>query len=437
MSSHSIITNYERFLSKVSKKRQPSAIRALMPLMRLPGMISLAGGLPNSDSFPFDSCTFRMKDGSTLELNRHDMELALQYSPSEGIPLFHNWLLEHQKMRHRIDGLHHEYGVVVTTGSQDALTKCFEMMLDTSDSDDPMRDAVLVENPSYSGALAALVPMGCELIEVPLDSEGIIPERMEEILLERKKLSETKKMGKIKFLYTIPTGQNPSGATLTNERKRKIYELARRFDFLIMEDDPYYYLTLDDNSNCNESFLSMDTDGRVIRFDSLSKLLSSGMRIGWCTGPKDLISRIHLHMQASCLHASGVSQMMAYNLFTKWGIEGLDTHVQFVQNLYRKKRDEFIESVETHLKGYITYYPPSAGMFIWMKLNGVSDTKQFIEQKAREKKILLVPGQAFSPNNKPSPYVRASFSIVSKQDMDIACARLKELLVEYLGTQKN
>jgi len=204
---------------------------------------------------------------------------------------------------------------------------------------------------------------------------------------------------------------------------------------LIMEDDPYYYLSLDDNSQSNESFLSMDQDGRVIRFDSLSKVLSSGMRIGWCTGPKELMDKIHLHMQASCLHASAITQMMAYNLFTSWGIQGLDNHVNQIQELYRRRRDDFIQAVEKHLKGLVTYYPPSAGMFLWMKLNGVSDSKQFIEQKARDKKVLLVPGQAFSPNNKPSPYVRASFSVASKEDMDIACARLRDLLLEHLEQQ--
>jgi len=427
-----------------------------MPLMRLPGMISLAGGLPNSQSFPFESCTFKMKDGSNLSMSSQDMQTALQYSNSEGIPQFHGWLMNHQRLKHNIDRLTHEQSVIVTTGSQDALTKCFEMILNVENDDDVdaenvenvenvendktssgKRDAILVENPSYSGALAALIPMNCELIQVPLDEHGIIPEELQKILEERNSKSSGSKLGKIKCLYTIPTGQNPSGATLTNERKRKIYELAGKYDFLILEDDPYYYLTLDDNSNSNESFLSMDMDGRVIRFDSLSKVLSSGMRLGWATGPKELMYRIHLHMQASCLHASGISQMMAYNLFTAWGTDGLNNHIAQVQHLYRAKRDEFIECVDRHLKGLVTYFPPSAGMFLWIKLNGVDDAKQFIEQKARDKKVLLVPGQAFSPSNTPSPYVRASFSVASKEDMDLACSRLRELLLEHLEEQKN
>ena len=205
---------------------------------------------------------------------------------------------------------------------------------------------------------------------------------------------------------------------MTIDRKKEIIRIAKEHDFLILEDDPYYYLNLvekkdkDEKTDSDVSLLSMDDEGRVLRFDSLSKVLSSGIRIGWCTGPSPLIQQIHLHQQASSLHTSGLSQGIVAALLKTWDKSGgFDKHVDEVQSLYRKQRDDFIECIEKHLKEYVTYTAPTAGMFVWMKLKGIEDSKKFIEEKAREKKVLLVPGQAFQPNNKPGPYVRASFSV--------------------------
>lgn len=163
----------------------------------------------------------------------------------------------------------------------------------------------------------------------------------------------------------------------------------------------------------------MSEDGRVLRFDSLSKVLSSGLRIGWCTGPAPLIERMVLHMQASQLHASGISQMFAAALLQTWGWEGFEEHIYSVQKFYKNKKDIFLKLVEKHLTGYATWITPKGGMFVWMKLLNVKDSKELIETKARDKKVLLVPGQAFHPLDQPGPYVRASFSSESEENMDM------------------
>jgi kynurenine/2-aminoadipate aminotransferase len=131
--------NYTKFLSTISLLRQPSPIRSLAPLLKLPGMISLAGGLPNSESFPFESCTFNLKDGTQFTLDKQTLGVALQYSPSEGIADLHNWLKEHQKIKHELDK-RQDWNLIITTGSQDALSKAFEMFIN------PNQDAILVEN---------------------------------------------------------------------------------------------------------------------------------------------------------------------------------------------------------------------------------------------------------------------------------------------------
>ena len=174
----------------------------------------------------------------------------------------------------------------------------------------------------------------------------------------------------------------------------------------------------------------MDTDGRVLRFDSLSKILSAGIRIGWVTGPKPLVERIVLHSQVTSLHTSGVSQVMVYALLEKWGIQGFLDHVDRVSEFYKSKKDAFIQSAEKHLTGLAEWNEPNAGMFVWLKLLGTDDSAQLIQEKAMEKKVLMVPGFEFFPIERKTPYVRAAYSTASPEDIDVALARLAELLKE-------
>ena len=190
------------------------------------------------------------------------------------------------------------------------------------------------------------------------------------------------------------------------------------------------------------SFLSMDVDGRVLRFDSFSKLLSSGLRVGFVTGPPALIERIEFHAQASVLHSSGVSQALVAGLFDSWGVageaggegsassyDGFVRHCDGIADFYRERRDAFLQSADRHLSGLCEWRAPSAGMFVWIKLP-VSDADHFIKKKARDAKVLLVPGQSFDPHDRPSPYARAAFSTASLADMDMAVERLGRLLRE-------
>lgn len=193
------------------------------------------------------------------------------------------------------------------------------------------------------------------------------------------------------------------------------------------EDDPYYYVH--PNREGVKSFLSLDEDGRVIRFDSLSKLISSGIRIGFATGPPKLIERLSFHTQATNLHNSGVSQIMVSKLMDHWGKRGFDEHATKVARFYCQRRDVLLAAAERHLTGLATWSPPDAGMFLWIKLNGIDDTKALIEEKAAAANVLFVPGQSFDPLDRPSPYIRASFSTASDKDMDVAMERLAGLIV--------
>jgi len=228
-----------------------------------------------------------------------DLEAALQYSATTGLPALSSMLHRMQVEEHAIPADRAaDLKVCVTTGSQDALTKCFEMLMEEGDS-------VLVESPTYSGALAALHPMNLNLIGIETDGGGLRPEALAALL---DGWDEESQGAKPRVLYTIPTGSNPTGATLSDERRQAIYATCCKHDLLLLEDDPYWHLQFCDRAERPESFMRLDTQGRVLRFDSMSKVLSSGLRFGWATGPQPLIERLELHGQSSHLHPSGVSQ---------------------------------------------------------------------------------------------------------------------------------
>ena len=224
------IKDYTKYLSPLSQRREPSAIRKLMPLLEQPGMVSLGGGLPNSALFPFTSLKVGISDPhngdeTELHLSTEELGAALQYSPTPGLPRLVSHLRDLQTWEHGVDvgkAPHHHYDVMVSVGSQDALTKTFEMLLD------PAQDELFVEAPTYSGALAFLRPFGVKLTPIETDELGLKHEALQEAL------ENSKGENKRRVLYTIPTAQNPSGSTLSNERREAIYDIASEYDMMIV-----------------------------------------------------------------------------------------------------------------------------------------------------------------------------------------------------------
>eukprot|EP01120_Amphizonella_sp_Union-15-10_P009363 TRINITY_DN3526_c0_g1_i1.p1 TRINITY_DN3526_c0_g1~~TRINITY_DN3526_c0_g1_i1.p1 ORF type:complete len:417 (+),score=61.33 TRINITY_DN3526_c0_g1_i1:54-1304(+) len=411
---------YRRFLSKRAHSIKPSPIRMLTPLLKIPGMISLGAGYPNPSMFPISSLNVTLKDGSEINFNEEITKEMLQYCPSFGLPSFIKWAKHHMATRHTPKLQDTAWNVCITNGSQEALFKSLDILIDPGDS-------ILTENPTYSGALCCFHLVGARSFGVPTDHHGLIPDRLSDILNQWETTHPS--IPKPKLLYTVPTGQNPSGATLTLQRKESIYRIAKEHDLLILEDDPYWHLKLlPDLEPELKSFFNLDEDGRVLRFDSLSKVLSSGLRLGWVTGPTELIELIQLHNQSSSIHSSGLSQGIAAQIFEHWGEEGFNAQVQKVQEFYTKRRDIFLHFCDKYLKGLAEWNTPSAGMFIWFKLNGVEDSLSLVKEKAVNSKVLLLPGQSFTPDDQKSPYVRASYSTASPEEMEEAVKRLASLL---------
>jgi len=455
------IKDYSRFLSRIAQCRRPSAIRVLTDILARspPTMISLAGGLPNPKLFPFASASIKLKDGSSLELGEERMAKALQYGPTPGDTHLQ------QQMRDLISHYHNppnpDWVVSVSAGNQDALDKAFTMLVNSSDrlEEVPMPkeldaqnkgpagklhpgDFVLIENPTYSGVINAFSPLTSNVLPVDTDKNGMRPDKLLHMLEPWKPEDAKNPASDIpRVLYTIPNGSNPTGFSLTEERKREIYQIAREYDLIILEDDPYYFLQY--QQPFAPSFLSMDVDGRVLRFDSFSKILSSGLRLGILSGPKPLIDNINLHSQVSTIQPSGISQMMVSTLFDKWGTSGFEEHIEKVIDFYRSQKEAIIESCKKHLTGIATWEEPSAGMFLWIKIHGLSnnDTTDLIQTKAMAKQVLLCPGSVFLADGyksaKPaSPYVRAAFSVATPENIDLGIQRLAELIKEDHQNQK-
>ena len=239
---------------------------------------------------------------------------------------------------------------------------------------------------------------------------------------------------------------------MSAERKRETYAIARQHGLLIVEDDPYYYMQYAETRT--PSFLSMDVDGRVIRTDSFSKILSSGVRVGVVTGPKALVEQMDLHNQATIMHTSGLSQYAVLTVLRHWGVGDApaaagagqqypkwEAHLAKNNAFYLKQCDVFFEAAAKHLVGedgqpLAEYKRPTAGMFVWMKLLGVADSTQLIMTEAVEKKVLLVPGSAFYPGAPKTQYVRAAFSVASHAEIDTAMQRLGDMLRDYVKKQK-
>ena len=329
---------------------------------------------------------------------------------------------------HDIPYAHSEYDISVTNGSQDALAKAFEMLLNPGDE-------IFVEIPTYSGALAFLKPLQPKFVGVRVDDEGLDPKHLEQLLIERAR--EGKPIPKA--LYTIPTGQNPSGCSTTVERKRQVYALAQKYNFLVLEDDPYFHLQfgrapapLDTTSYVTppqESYLSMDVDGRVLRFDSFSKILSAGMRIGFISGPKSFIQQLNLSSQVTNIQASGIPQAMIAKLLQVWGHEGWERHVRETKLFYLRRRDYYLSKVEQHLSGLVRYTVPDAGMFVWFEVLGLNTTaKELIQTKAVDAKVLMLPGESFLTAPPQGVFVRSCFSTATDEEIDEALFRFGELI---------
>jgi kynurenine/2-aminoadipate aminotransferase len=365
--------------------------------------------------------SIKLKTGETIDVDSDLFQRSLSYDLTTGLPPLNQWLRDLQIHEHAPPV---DFDLTIGPGSQDLLTKALEMFCEPG-------HALLAEKPTYTGALSFLETQPVDLVPVATDAHGIVPESLEEVLANwpESNPSGKKDQPRPSVIYTVPVGGNPTGVSATLERKQKAYEICRKYDVLIVEDDPYYYLQF--GAKRTPSYFSMDTDGRVLRLDSMSKILSSGIRLGWATGPKVLLERMNMHTMVTNLQPAGVTQLMAYELLSRWGLDGFLQHVDKVSAFYKEKRDMFVECLDRHLKGLAEWAVPDSGMFVWINLlGGITDSFDLVLSKAVKNKVIAVPGVAFMPLKDTTPYIRVSYSAVTYEQMDEALRRLAMVIRE-------
>ncbi|KAF7771685.1 hypothetical protein Agabi119p4_5996 [Agaricus bisporus var. burnettii] len=420
--------------SLYAREKKPSPIRSLFPLEKTPGIISLLAGKPNPTMFPLTSLSFSARaphssdpaDEQSYSLTQEEIALGLQYSDTAGIKPLRDWLYGLQEFSHgrtREEG----YSVMVGNGSQDLIYKAVVNLVNDGDS-------VLIESPVYAGVMPIFQSLHCNLVEIETDANGIDSSSL------RSKLENWPAgQARPKILYTVPYGCNPTGMTATLERRKEVLQLAYEFDLIILEDDPYFYLYYGIAPRVPSYFSLEKTDlpetGRVLRFDSFSKVLSAGIRLGSVSGPDVILGCIERHTATSNLQVSSLTQVIAYRLLDSWGYQGFKIHTDRVAQFYKEKRDVFQAAMKKYLDGYAEWVAPEAGMFFWFKLilskeldGGEGDSDVVIRTKAFDKGVLALPGSVFMPNGSKTPYVRASFSLNPEEEVFEALRRLRSAL---------
>lgn len=354
-------------VSEKFKNLKPSAIREIFKSLGTPGSISFAAGNPNPDSFPVADMK-RIAD----DIFENEPVTALQYGITEGYAPLRELVAKRLKKVYDIGTPDDD--LIIVTGGQQGIELTCKVVCNEGDT-------VICENPSFIGALNAFRSLGAKLVGVPLEDDGISLEALENAL---------KANPRAKFLYTIPTFQNPAGITTSYEKRRAVLELAKKYDILILEDNPYGDLRF--SGKDVPTYKSMDSEGRVVYCGSFSKVLSAGMRIGFLCAGKELISKIVVAKQVEDVHTNVLFQMICAKYIEQCDLEA---HIAEIRVLYRKKAELMLSALEKYMPEEVGFTRPEGGIFLWCSLPEGLSLDEFVK-KAGEKNVFVVPGTAFA-----------------------------------------
>ncbi len=357
-----------RFSDKIASLK-PSAVREILKSTADPEVISFAAGNPAPDAFPVDA----VKQISQ-EIFGEDPILALQYGVTEGYGPLVTALTDLLKKRLQI-GKEMD-ALIVTSGATQVMELVTKVLCNEG-------DVIACENPSFIGSLNCFRSYGARLAGVPVEADGIDIGALEELL---------KKEPDIKFLYTIPNFQNPTGVTMSWEKRQALYELACKYNFIILEDNPYGDLRAYGEEI--PAIKTLDTEGRVIYAGTFSKVISPGIRVGYVLGPAPIVAKMTVGKQTEDVHTAMWNQLIVYKWLKNYDYE---EHVLRMHDIYRKKLDLMCNMIDSELGDVVEYVKPDGGMFVWCKLKDSIDMFEFC-RKAVEKKVAVVPGNAFLPN---------------------------------------
>ncbi|MGC8873120.1 MAG: PLP-dependent aminotransferase family protein [Chloroflexia bacterium] len=409
-------TDWEALLSAAGRNLRGSAVRELFKVLQRPGMVSFAGGMPAPETFP---CA-EVAEACAAVLREHGA-IALQYGQTEGYDPLREYIAEVVMAQM---GVHaRRENVLITTGSLQVADLLPKVLLDPGE---PM----VVEAPTFLGALASFSPYRPRYISVPLDGHGMQVDRLERVLAGGERP---------KFVYAIPNFHNPAGCTMALERRQQLVALADRYGVPILEDDPYGALRFDGEPlppliQLDQEQMGIQpasqayTRGNVLYAGSFSKILSPGIRLGWVVGPVPIIARLARAKQGTDLHTSLLVQMIAYRL----SVQGFfPAHIARIRELYRRRRDIMLEMLREHFPPEAHWTVPDGGLFLWVTLPEGCDTQAMLAD-AVEQGVAFVPGPAFYVEGGGRNQMRLNFSCASEEQLREGMARLGAIVREHL-----
>ncbi len=401
------MVDISKLLSRRTGRMKASEIRELLKYASVEGVISFGGGLPNPETFPVKGLN-EIVSKVLLEKGKK----ALQYGTTEGAESLREAIARRmvEKRGMKID----KNNVTITSGSQQALDLLAKLFLE------PGKTAV-VEAPTYLAALSAFRPYEGEMVGISMDDEGMDTHLLEETM---KKLREEGR--KVPFIYTIPTFQNPSGVTMSLDRRKHLLEIAAYFDVLVIEDDPYGELRYAGEDI--PTLKQLDEDGRVIYFGTVSKILAPGLRTGWVVADKDIIGKFVVAKQATDLCTNTLAQHIIAEAFDSGLVE---RHIPEIKKLYAHKRDLMLDMLDEKMPEGTSWTRPEGGMFLWVRVPAHIDTMKMFP-KAIENGIAYVIGEAFYPDRSVKNAMRLNFTYSSDEEIKEGVERLAKTIKEFL-----
>ena len=388
--------------SKRISTLQPSAIREILKATQDPSIIPFAAGNPDTAAFPVDEVK-----SIAAEIFENEPITALQYGVTEGYTPLRNRLTEYLKAKHNIGRAFDS--LIVTSGAQQVMDLATKALCDFGDT-------VICECPSFIGSLNCFRSYGCKLSGVEVEADGISIEGLENAI---------KNAENPRFIYTIPNFQNPSGATMSLEKRKAVYELAKKYGLLILEDNPYGDLRVAGEEL--PSIKSFDEDGIVIYAGSFSKLLAPGIRVGYICAPSPIIAKMTVGKQAADVHTPVFSQMVVDKWMAEYDIEA---HIEKIRNIYRRKLNLMCDLIDSELGDFVEYVRPEGGLFVWCKLPEGVDMTEFVKECIKNK-VAVVPGTAFMINDEETSCFRMNFSTPSDEKIVEGMKLLGEVKEKY------
>ena len=368
---------------------KPSAIREIFKYAADPEVVSLSAGNPAPDAFPKEAI-----EEISAKLLKENPVLPLQYGLTEGYLPLRETLKKYMAEKYSVNT--EGNNLIITSGAQQVMDLVTKSLVNEG-------DVVITEAPSFIGSLNTFRSYNAKLVGVKMDSDGMNMEELEKALQENKN---------VRFIYTIPNFQNPSGITMSLEKRKKMYELAKKYEVLILEDNPYGELRYKGDNLPN--IKSFDNDGLVIYAGSFSKVISPGMRVGWCMAPAQIIQKMVVCKQGEDVHTNMWSQVVCHEFMTKYDF---DAHLEMLRNLYSEKLEYTMNLLKENLSDKITYGDVEGGLFIWCTLPEDVDMNAFCVNLVQNK-VCVVPGNAFlTDESEVSHNFRINFSTPSNEQL--------------------